>query len=159
MSNVWSFPDFDATYVGPAGTFDLSSFGVAAEGISIAFAEDAAGMVMGANGDGMHNLRAARHGTVTIRSFKVALLNAVMSRIFTYETGDSSNYGQGLLTCRNAKTGDLFVCRDVGIRKFPDNGNGVEGANNEWIFNSLRIIPTLGDGNPDLSRSGLIAAA
>jgi hypothetical protein len=157
MANTYAFPDFDATYVGPAGTYDLSSYGVAADGITIAFAEDAAAPVMGANGDGMYNLRAARHGIITIRAFKVALLNAVMSRIFTFETSDSSNYGQALLTCRNAKTGDLFVCRDVGIRKFPDNGNGVEGAANEWAFNSLRIIPTLGDGNPDLSRSGLPA--
>ncbi len=158
MPNVWSFPDFDATWVGPEGTFDVSSEGVAAEGITIAFAEDAANPVMGAAGDGMYNLRAARHGTITIRSLKISTLNAVLSRIFATSTADSAQYGQGLLTCRNAKTGDLFVCRDCGLRKFPDSGNGVEGAAYEWVINSLRITATLGDGNPDLTQNGVLAA-
>lgn len=156
MAKVYFFPDFDATWVGPEGTFDFSSLGVANEGITIAFAEDAAGMIMGAAGDGIHNLRAARHGTITVHALKISTLNAVMSRIFATSTADSGQYGQGVLTCRNAKTGDLFVCEDCGLRKFPDNGNGVEGAGNEWVINSLRINPSLGDGTPDLTNNGAI---
>lgn len=157
MAKVYYFPDFDATWVGPEGTFDFSQQGVANEGITVAFAEDAANPVMGAAGDGMYNLRAARHGTVTVHSLKVSTLNAIMSRIFATSTADSAAYGQGVLTLRNAKTGDLFVCTDCGLRKFPDNGNGVEGAGNEWVINSLRITPSLGDGTPDLTRNGAIA--
>lgn len=158
MSATYSFGDFIASYIGPEGTFDLSSEGIAAEGVTIAFAEDQGSVTMGANGDGMHNLHRARNGTVTFRTLKTARLNNIFSRIWQSSTADSSGYGNGLITCRNAKTGDLFVCKQCGVRKFPDNVNATDGGTNEWVFNSIRITPSLGDGNPQLSANGAIAS-
>lgn len=157
MAETYSFMDFVGTYSGPEGVFDLTAQDVASEGVTIAFAEDQATMTMGANGDGMHNLNAARSGTLTLRVLKTGSINAILSRIFSVSTLSSAAYGRGLITTRNVGTGDTFVCEKCGIRKFPDNVNAVAGGTNEWVFNSIRITPTLGDGNPQLSENGPLA--
>jgi hypothetical protein len=148
---VYSFVDFLAAYTGSFGSFDMSSGGIAEEGITIAFDEDKASKVNGADGDWMHSLHASQGGTVTVRLLKTSPLNHTFSALYNYETSSSAYYGRGTITCRNPVTGDLFVCLGCGLRKFPDNVNAKDGGTNEWVFNVGRIEPTLGNGNPTLA--------
>lgn len=148
---VYSFIDFVAGYIGPFGTFDMSSGGVAEEGITIAFDEDKASKVNGADGDWMYSLHAAQGGTVTLRLLKTSPMNRNLQSLYKYETSSSAYYGRGTITARNPVTGDVFVCLGCGLRKFPDNVNAKEGGTNEWVFLVGRIEPTLGNGNPTLA--------
>ncbi len=156
MAEAWSFLDFVGAYTGPFGTFELTSEGISTEGVTIAFAEDSGSMVIGAKGDGMHNLRANASGTATLNYMKTGRINAILSQLYAFEKSSSANFGKGTMTFRNTQTGDYFLCEQCGIRKFPDSGNSVDGNGNAWVFNVIRITPTLGDGNPELLENSAI---
>ena len=64
-SGVYSFMDVVATLTGPGGSIDLGyGAAVAEEGISIAQTEDRNMMMIGADGEGMHTLRAGKSAQV-----------------------------------------------------------------------------------------------
>jgi len=154
MPGTYAFQDFLGAYSGPGGVADISSGGIAEEGITIAFDEDKATKTNGADGDWMYSLHAASGGMVTVRVLKTSPLNAFFGRLYNFETSSGANYGRGTFTGRNVSTGDAFVCDGCGIRKFPDNVNAKEGGTNEWVFMAGVIDVTLGDGNPALAENG-----
>lgn len=148
-SKTYSFLDIQCAIEGPNGSFSLGSdAGVAEEGITFSFADDKATVMMGAGGQGMHSLHAAKNGTVTVRLLKTSPVNSLLQDMYNADTASSADYGQNTISLRNPVNGDSHTAADCGFRKFPDLVNGKVGQMLEWTFNSLAIDPILGTGTP-----------
>ena len=74
---VYSFEDVQATITGPGGTISLGAgAGNAQEGISVEFIDDKDNMLMGADGSGVHSLRASNAARILVRLLKTSPVNA-----------------------------------------------------------------------------------
>jgi hypothetical protein len=142
---TYSFLDTFATIVGPNGGFPIGSdAGAAAEGITIAFAEDQDTMTIGAGGDGMHNLHAGQSGTVIIRLLKNSTTNAQLQGMYDLDRATPSSHGQNTIVVSWLTAGDVITCSQCGFAKFPDVTYAVEGQMMEWKFNAIKLLPILG---------------
>ena len=80
---TYSFLDVTATLAGPVGVVDLGyGSGSAKEGITISLANARNAMLIGADGEGMHTLKADKSGTITVRLLATSSRNAL--NIMTY---------------------------------------------------------------------------
>lgn len=150
MSNAtYSFLDVHAQFLSPTGIFDLGSIaGAAEEGIVIEMLDDKSTMVIGAAGDGMHNLHAGKAGTVTVTLLKTSPVNQKLGTAYDLQTVSSALFGQISILIRNPSTGDVIACRQGGFKKLPTNANGKDGGNNQWVINCVAIDQLLGSGSP-----------
>jgi hypothetical protein len=146
QSGVYSFLDVQATFTGPGGTFDIASAGVAEEAIRLDMIADKNVMTIGANGDGMHSLRASKAGRVTLQLLKTASANALLSQVYAFQQSSSANWGQNQITITNPVTGDSITCQDGAFVRQSPIGYASEGGINTWTFDFIEIDEILGNG-------------
>jgi len=144
---VYSFEDVQATISGPGGTFSLGAgSGNAQEGISVEFIDDKDGMLMGADGSGVHSLRASNAATITVRLLKTSPVNAQLSQQYRYQKQSSLFWGQNVVTVTNPVTGDDYHCTEVAYKKHTGITWAQDANINEWAFNAINADPMLGVG-------------
>lgn len=147
MSGTYSFLEVNAAIVGPGGAFSLGSgAGAAEEGISISPTGDIGGMMIGADGQGQHNLYADKSGRVVVRLLKTSPVNQLLSAMYALQTASAAAYGQNTITINDALRGDVITCQQVAFAKAPDLAYAKDGPPVEWEFNAVRIERTLGAG-------------
>lgn len=148
MSVTYSFLDVNCSISGPGGSVILSEGGVAGEGITIAFVEDKSSMLIGADGEGMHSLKATKAARITVRLLKNSPLNAALNAMYRFQTtGTGAYHGQNTISLSNPLWGDEHACQQCAFVKHPDNVNAIEGGTNEWLFDSIKTDTVLGDGS------------
>lgn len=146
---TYSFLDVSGTYNGPGGSFPLGNESAAAEeGITIDFNEDKGSMTIGADGSVMHSLHAGKGATLTLRLLKTSPTNHLLSKAYNIETVSSALFGVGTIVIRNAQSGDVVTCRQVGFKKHPPANYAKDGGTNEWTFNCGQVNQVLGAGQP-----------
>lgn len=145
-SATYSFLDVQATFSGPGGTFDLASSGVAEEAIRIDMTADKNVMTVGANGDGMHSLRASKSGRITIQLLKTSSGNAMLNQVYNYQSQSSANWGQNQITISNPVTGDNITAQDGAFVRQSPLGFSSEGGINTWMLDFVIIDEILGNG-------------
>ena len=142
---TYSFLDCQATLTGPNVTVTIgSTSGTAEEGISIAFAEDQASTMIGADGTGMHSIHAGQSGTVIVRLLKSSPTNAVLSAAYQADRQVPSSGGQNTIVVSWLAGGHLYTCVQCVFVKFPDQSYAKDAALLEWGFRAIRITPNLG---------------
>lgn len=147
MNQAYSFLNFNAAITGPGGAFSIGNgAGVAEEGISFSPTGDISGMVVGADGSGMHSLYADKSGKVTVRLLKTSPTNALFSAMYAFQTANSANHGQNTITGVDSQRGDVITCTQVAFSKAPDLTYAKDGQIVEWEFNAVRIERVLGVG-------------
>lgn len=145
MANTYSFMDVTATLVGAGAVIDLGyGAAVADEGITISMAGDKNAMVIGADGEGMHSLRADKSGTVTVRLLKTSPANAKLQALFNAQSLSSSLWGQNVITINHTGSGDNTVARSCAFAKKPDLAYKKDGDLVEWQFHAIKIDSLLG---------------
>lgn len=144
-NSTYSFQDVKANLVGPTGLIDFSAgAGIAAEGITIAMANDKNTMTIGADGTGMHNLKGDKSGQITVRVLKTAALNAKLNAAYNAQTVTSALHGGNVITVLNPVSGDTTTARGCAFKRAPQLVYAAEGAMNEWVFDCIRIDTLLG---------------
>lgn len=147
-SNVtYSFLNVSAVIAGPGGSIQLGAGAAAAkEGIKLSFVEDTDKMDIGADGRGMHSLRASKAGTVSVMLLKTSPVNNQLTTMFNLQRSSSALHGINVITVTDPVRGDLYVASQVAFVKFPDNAYSEDGNMLEWRFNAVTIEPVLGAG-------------
>lgn len=142
---TYSFVDVMASMAGPGGVVSMGQgAAVAGEGITIERAEDKDNMVVGADGQIMHVLRAGRHGTVLVRLLKTSPTNAVLQAMYDFQSLTSANWGQNVIVVSQTVAGDIATARSAAFRRAPALTYNTDGALNEWPFNAGFIDAVLG---------------
>jgi hypothetical protein len=144
---VYSFQDVLATLAGPGGVISLGAGSAnAKEGISVSFLDDKNNLLMGADGNGVHSLRASNAARITVRLLKTSPVNAALSTMYNLQKSSSLFWGQNILTVTNPITGDDYPCSDVAFQKFTDLTWAEDANINEWPFVAISAHPALGVG-------------
>lgn len=144
---VYSFQDVQATLVGFGGSISLGAgSGNAKEGISVSFLEDKDVLLMGADGSGVHSLRASKAARINVRLLKTSPVNAQLSAMYSQQIGSSINWGQNALTVSNPVTGDDYPCTGVAFQKYTDLTWAEDANINDWPFLAISADPILGVG-------------
>lgn len=145
MSNTYSFKDINATLVGPGGFISLGDGSAAAEeGISLTPSGDKSGMMMGADGNGIHSLYADKSGMIVCRFLKNSPTNELLSALFAFQTSNSASHGGNTLVVRDKNRGDVWTCTQVAFKKRPDVTYAKDADIIEWEFNAIKMEMTLG---------------
>jgi hypothetical protein len=142
---TYSFLDVNASISGPGGTFSLSGAGLSDEGITVAPATDKNVMSIGANGDGMHSLRATTAVRLTVSLLKTGNGNAQLNALYRSQSMSSAYWGQNTITVTNPVTGDVIICTGCAFVKQTDLGYRSEGGSNVWAFDCIASEQILGD--------------
>lgn len=149
LNGTYSFLDIQAAISGPGGDFDLGASGVSEEGITITMTSDKNAMAIGANGDGMHSLRAGEAGRITISLLKTAPGNSQLNKLYNHQKQSSGYWGQNQLTITNPVSGDRIVATEGAFVRHADIGYRTEGGMNVWTFDFIDIDKTLGNNYRD----------
>ena len=143
--STYSFMDITASLVGPGGDINLGAGAEnAEEGITISMANDRNVMRMGADGEGMHSLRAAKNGTITVRLLKTSPVNSQLTKLYNAQSLSSALWGQNVITIRNTQAGDAHAARECAFARLPDLRYAADGDIVQWQFHSIKIDPSLG---------------
>ena len=101
-------------------------------------------MTIGADGEGMHSLKADKSGTVTIRLLYTSTRNALLQAMYDAQALSSSSWGNNVITIRNKGNNETVVCRGCAFQKQPDRTYGEEGGILEWVFDCIKIDTVTG---------------
>jgi hypothetical protein len=143
---VYSFQDVQAAIVGPGGIIPLGAGSAnAKEGITASFLEDKDNMLIGADGEGVHSLRASTAGRVTIRLLQTSPVNAALNQMYLFQGTSTLFWGQNIITVTTL-AGDNYHCRQVAFTKHTDRTWAEDATMNEWVFNAIKMDPMLGIG-------------
>lgn len=146
MSKTYSFLDVAASIEGPGGAFSLGAgAGVAEEGITIVPTGPMNGMLIGADGEGMHSLYADRSAKVTVRLLKTSPTNKLLSEMVAFQRASGSLHGQNTLVINDMSRNDSIACRQTAFSKIPDLTYAKDGGTVEWEFDTVRMDPILGE--------------
>lgn len=149
QNHAYSFLDVTASIEGPGGSGTLSGGGVADEGISVE-PDERVETQYGAGGEWMHVLKGRRGGRIVIRLLKNGIANAMLSRMFNFDTGSSANVGRNTISVRNPQTGDSWVAIGCACRKMPNTVYSSSGPMLEWEFTVGLLSGILGTGSPTI---------
>lgn len=143
--STYSFMDTACTLASDEAVIDLGyGAGVAEEGITFAMAGDKNTMVIGADGEGMHNLHADNSGQVTIRLLKTSPANAKLANLYNLQKSASKKWGRNTITMNHSGSGDNATALKCAFKKIPDYTNAKTGALVEWTFDAIKIDLKLG---------------
>ena len=146
QAGTYSFLDVQCSLKGPGGAFDVASAGVSDESIRIAMVTDKNTMIIGANGDGMHSLKANKAVRITISLLKTATGNAQMNQLYAYQSTSSAFWGQNIMTIKNPISGDSITATAGAFSKQSDLAFSTEGGLNSWVFDFIDSDEVLGNG-------------
>jgi len=107
-------------------------------------------MMIGAGGEGQHNLHAGNGGTITISCLKNSPTNAAMMALYNFQKRTSASWGQNILTLRNIASGDGITAVEGAFKKAPKNVFAKDGPVMEWVMDFVKIEQMLGSGTPSL---------
>lgn len=143
---TYSFMDVTASLTGPTGVVDLG-FGasVTKEGITVSLANARNTMTVGADGEGMHSLKADKSGTVTVRLLYTSPVNAKLQALYNAQALSSSLWGNNVITIRNKGNSETTVCRSCAFQKQGDITYSEEGQMREWVFDCVKIDTVTGE--------------
>jgi hypothetical protein len=145
MSGAYSFMDVTASITGPGGSFALGyGQATAEEGIDIARAGDKNAMTIGADGEGMHSLRADKSGKITLRYLKTAPINAKLMALVTAQQSSSALWGKNVITVAQTASGDVTTGQACAFSKIPDLKYAKDGDIVQWVFDVIKIDSMLG---------------
>lgn len=143
---TYSFLEITASFTGPTGVIDLGAgSAVAKEGITISLANTRNTMTVGADGEGMHSLKADKSGTVVVRALLASPINAKLQAAYNAQALSASLWGNNVITIRNKQNDEVTVCRGCAFQKQPDIVYSEEGQMREWTFDALKIDTTTGE--------------
>ncbi|GHE70012.1 hypothetical protein GCM10019059_32220 [Camelimonas fluminis] len=146
---TYSFLDIVAAIAGPGGMISLGNgSGAAEEGITVEMVDDKNTMMIGAGGQGQHNLHAGKGGTVTIRLLKTSPTNAMMTDLYNFQTASSARHGQNTFSLRDVVRGDTVTGQQGAFKKFPSNGYAKDGPVMEWVMDFVVLDQKIGTGTP-----------
>jgi hypothetical protein len=146
--STYSFLDMSCNLSGPSGSVDLGAGAANSdEGIVIKFGAARNTMKVGADGEFMHSMRAAKHGTCEVNLLKTSPVNAKLSVMFNAQSISSTLWGNNVIVVRNHQSGDVATCRGVAFQKAPDFQNAADGAIVTWVFDCGKIDEILGTYN------------
>lgn len=142
---TYSFQSVHASLVGPGVSIDLGyGAAVAEEGITIEMADDRNVKRVGADGEGMNSLRAAKDGTIIVRLLKTSPQNQKLMAAYDAQSLDQDLWGHNVITVSNPKVGDQTAARGVAFKKRPNISYAQEGDVIEWEFDAIKIDGVLG---------------
>lgn len=142
---TYSFLDVQASMAGPTGVIDLGcGSGAAQEGITVSYIDDKGAMVVGADGNVMHSLRATQAGTITVRLLQTSPTNNKLSLMYAAQTVTSALFGRNTITIRHTVNGDVIVATQCAFKKYPDVTYAQDGGTCEWVFNCGSITTLQG---------------
>jgi len=145
MTATYSFLDVTATLAGPTGVINLGAGAAnSKEGITISLASPRNAMTVGADGEGMHNLKADKSGTVTVRLLASSTRNAALQAMYDAQALSSASWGDNVITIRNKGNDETTVCRGCAFQKQPDRVYGEEAGTLEWVFDCIKIDTVTG---------------
>jgi hypothetical protein len=137
MSSTYSFLDTHCAIVGPGGAFALTG-GASKEGITITPREDKNKLDVGADGSGMHSLRADKSASITIRLLKNSPTNALLSAMYNFQQTSSTLWGLNVITVISS-IGDAVSLRQCAFKKQPVVTYAEEGGMNEWEMEAVQM--------------------
>lgn len=137
MAVTYSFLDVKAAIVGVGGAFSLTG-GAAEEGITISPRADKSELMIGADGSGMHSLRADKSAHVTVRLLKNSPVNALLSAMYNIQQTSSTLWGQNVITIVSA-IGDAITLTGVAFKSQPSVVYAEKGGVNEWSFEAIEL--------------------
>lgn len=145
ISNTYSFLNVLASITGPGGSFNIGQgAAVSEEGITVDMVDDKDAMTIGADGIGMHSLRASKAGTLTVRLLKTSPQNAKLMAMYDLQATDSTLWGQNVVTVTDSGGNDSTTGRGVAFTKKPSIVYSKDGQMMEWKFNCVAIDTVLG---------------
>lgn len=143
--STYSFLDTACSLASDDANIDLGyGAGVAEEGITFSMAGDKNTMVIGADGEGMHNLHCDNSGQVTIRLLKTSPANAKLSNLYNLQKSSTKKWGKNTITMNHAGSGDNGTAFKCAFKKCPDLANAKTGSLVEWTFDAIKIDIKLG---------------
>lgn len=143
---AYSFLDVDVKLVGAGAIIDLGAGAKnAQEGISVTRNEDDDVMVIGADGEGMHSLRANKSGVVTVNLWQDSPVNRQLQNLFNAQKASSSAWGNNLITIKQRQSGDTTICRGCAFSRQPDLSYAQDGGVVAWVFNCTKIDTIRGE--------------
>lgn len=146
---TYSFINVLASLVGPGGAINLGAGAAnSEEGISIEFGTELNKVTMGADGQGMHSLAAAKDAKIKIRLLKTSPTNALLSAMLNLQRLSSLTHGQNVISVTDIIRGDKYTAMQTAFSKTPNNQYGKDGNIIEWEFDSIRCEFLLGPGIP-----------
>lgn len=149
---VYSFLNVQASITGPGGAFSLGAGSEnAEEGITSAYVGEKNAMTIGADGGGMHSLRASNAGKITVRLLKTSPVNAQLNALYRFQKANSGQWGQNVIVVSDTQRGDVCTGKQCAFSKHPDIVYATEGNTNEWEFDVIQLDELLGAGVPDVN--------
>lgn len=136
-SKTYSFLDTNCAITGPGGSFSVTN-GASKEGITFSMREDKSRLDIGADGSGIHSLRADNSGHVTMRFLKNSPTNALLSAMYNLQKTASSLWGINVIACVSS-IGDAITATGVAFKKQPTVVYAEEAQMLEWEFEAIRI--------------------
>ena len=142
---TYSFMDTSATLTCSDATIDLGyGAGVAEEGISFVMLDDKNNMVVGADGEGMHSLRAGKAGQVIVRLLKTSPTNAKLGNLYDLQQASSKKWGSSTITFNHSGSGDNGTASKCAFKKRPDMRYAKDADVVEWVFDAIKLVTKLG---------------
>lgn len=141
----YSFMDVTASLSGPSGVIDFGSGSANdKDGISVKMADGKNTMTVGADGEVMHSVSAAKNGSITVTLMKTSPVNKKLSLAYNAQSFSSATWGNNVIVIRNVASGDMVTARSCAFSKHPDFSNGQEGGSVTWTFDCGKIDQLLG---------------
>lgn len=142
---TYSFLDIVGAVVGPGGVCPLATGAAPAEeGVTIEMHEDKDNLVVGADGEAMHNLHASMAGTITFRLLKTSDINSLLFVMYNVQQVSSLLWGHNVIQLNNIVTGDNITAIQAAFRRAPNMTYAKDGGTVEWAFNCSRIFTQTG---------------
>jgi len=145
---TYSFENVNATINGPGGSFPIGAgAGSAEEGIDVDMIEEKDAMMIGADGQIMHSLRASDAGTITIRLLKTSPANAQLSQLYNAQKQSAALWGQNVIIVSDTFRGDVVTGTQMAFKKQAPVKYAKDGNVMEWSFQGV-VEELLGTGAP-----------
>jgi hypothetical protein len=135
LNTTYSFKDVTVGIYGPGGAFSLKD-GAAEEGIEVSPRDDKNMLMIGANGDGVHSLRADKSATVTLTLLKNADANARLSTMYNVQQESSTLWGKNTITLTSL-LGEVLTLIGVAMKKRPSTSFQKDATVLVWEFEAI----------------------
>lgn len=136
-SKTYSFLDTNCAITGPGGSLSVTN-GAAKEGLTFSMREDKDKLDIGADGSGIHSLRADNSAHITLRFLKNSPTNAALSAMYNLQKTASSLWGINVIACVSS-IGDSIAASGVAFKKQPTVIYSEDAQMLEWEFSATRI--------------------
>ena len=142
--STYSFQDVTASLSGPGGVINLGyGAAVAEEGITITRVKKNT-QTIGADGEGMNSLHAAKNGTMTFRLLQTSPENQQLMAMYDFQSLSATVWGQNVIVVEQKASGDITTGRGCAFSKAADLPYKTVGGIMEWAFDVIKIDGILG---------------